>query len=345
MKKSILLIATCLFIISVSRAQCYSAGEHLPNTGLLSITSGYRDLDSIVVSEIFKLERFYGVNVDFYFLLEDYSKNAMYIHECNQACNGTICLGIKMLYSELKKTNGLYTTKAILAHEFGHCIQHVIGWKEGGKRPELHSDFMAGYYLGKNYEHTAQELDVLFNNFYEIGDKQYWSISHHGTGTERECAFREGYCFAKETKVHIDYANSYAIQYVVADNPCGIRKYKAWEQIINNDADKSKIIKEKNKGQDLIKNLATTTRTAKLTFNSNNGYYYEVWAPGIGKLGSVSDDNPVTVIVDMNCEYKFLYKKFRRTLSGKKGALKTEHWRVMQMPWNDVDINIGYYFN
>ena len=326
MKKLILLITISLFVSEAVFAQCYTAGESLPNTGLLRTSSGYRDLDSIVVNEIFKLEKFYGLKVDFFFLLEDYSKNAMYVPYCNHACNGTICLGIKMLYSELRKTNGLYTTKAILAHEFGHCVQHVIGWNEQWKRPELHSDFMAGYYLGENYSHTAQELDVLFNNFYEIGDNNYWSASHHGTGSERECAFREGYCFAKETNVGVDYANSYAIQYVVADKPCAIRKYKAWEQMINNDAEKSKVIVERSKGQSVIKNLATTNSTVKLTFKSNDNLFYDISAPGIGKLGSISEGQTLTVIVDSNSEYKFFYQKYRRTLFGKEGQLKSETW-------------------
>ena len=329
MKKLILLIAISLFVSNVAIAQCYSAGESLPNTGLLRTSSGYRDLDSIVVNEIGKLEEFYGLKVDFFFLLEDYSKNAMYVPYCNHACNGTICLGIKMLYSELRKTNGLYTTKAILAHEFGHCVQHVIGWNEQWKRPELHSDFMAGYYLGENYNHTAKELDVLFNNFYEIGDNNYWSASHHGTGSERECAFREGYCFAKETNVAVDYANSYAIQYVVADKPCAIRKYKAWEQMINNDAEKSKVIVERSKGQSVIKNLATTNSTVKLTFKSNDNLFYDVSAPGIGRLGYVSEGETLTVIVDSNSEYKFTYRQYRRTLFGRPGSIKSDKWTIV----------------
>jgi hypothetical protein len=329
MKKLILLIAISLFVSDAVFAQCYAAGENLPSAGLLRSTSGYTDLDSIVIEEINKLEKFYGVEVDFFFLLEENGMNAMYVPYCNHACKGTICLGLKMLYSELKKTNGLYTTKAILAHEFGHCVQHVIGWSEQWKRPELHADFMAGYYLGENYNHTAKELDVLFNNFYEIGDNNYWSASHHGTGSERECAFREGYCFAKETNVGVDYANSYAIQYVVADKPCAIRKYKAWEQMINNDAEKSKVIVERSKGQSVIKNLATTNSTVKLTFKSNDNLFYDVSAPGIGRLGYVSEGETLTVIVDSNSEYKFTYRQYRRTLFGRPGSIKSDKWTIV----------------
>jgi hypothetical protein len=332
MRKLILLLAVNLFVGNAIIAQCFSAGEHLPNTGLLRVSSGYRDLDSIVVNEIYKLEKYYGVNVDFFFLIEDYSMNAMYLNECETACNGTICLGIKMLYHELNKTNGLYTTKAILAHEFGHCVQQVIGWNEDWKRPELHSDFMAGYYLAKNYNYTAQELTVLFNSFYEMGDMNYWSADHHGTGKERECAFREGYCFAKETNVGLNDALNYGFQYVAADNPCVVRKYKAWEQLINNDPAKSKVIVERSKGKSSIKNLATTSYPVKLTFKSNDRLFYELSAPGIGKLGYVSEGNSLTIIVDKNSEYKFSCRKYGRNIFGKPGSVKSDTW---------VRVNIG----
>jgi hypothetical protein len=328
MKKVLTILATIWLLSNSSFGQCYSAGEHLPKTGLILESSGYYDLDSLVFAEIDKLEKFFKVDIDFYFLLEDYGKNAMYLRECNHSCQGTICLGIKMLYSELHKTNGIYTTKAILAHEFGHCIQHIIGWNEQWKRPELHSDFMSGYYLGRNYNYTPQELDVLFRNFFEMGDNDYWSVNHHGTGVERECAFREGYCYAKETSVTPDIANAYAVKYVVADNPCGIRKYKAWEKQVMNDPVKSEEIKKKNKGQNEIKNLATTQTTVTLTFKSESKLYHKIYAPGIGFLGEVTKDRPLIITVDKYTEYKFLCQTHRRTLFGNRGSLKSEKWRL-----------------
>jgi hypothetical protein len=116
------------------------------------------------------------------------------------------------------------------------------------------------------------------------------------------------------------------MQYVVADKPCAIRKYKAWEQMINNDAEKSKVIVERSKGQSVIKNLATTNSTVKLTFKSNDNLFYDISAPGIGKLGSISEGQTLTVIVDSNSEYKFFHQKYRRTLFGKEGQLKSETW-------------------
>jgi hypothetical protein len=233
--KSLIAVFTITLFSSYSFSQCYSAGENLPSTGYIVQTSGYRDLDSIVVSEILKLENFFGVNVDFFFLLETYSKNAMYTPSCNSFCNGTVFLGIKMLYSQLQKKHGVECVKAILAHEFGHCVQHLMNWKELGKRPELHSDFMAGYYTGRMYNYTDEQMSSLFTEFFSMGDNQYWDSQHHGTHAERECAFLEGYYFAKENNTTVVAANNYAVQYVVADNPCGIRKYYYFKSLLEKD--------------------------------------------------------------------------------------------------------------
>ena len=220
-----------LFFLTMSilegKTQCYSAGQNLPDLGFTLRTSGYNELDQIVVNEINQLQVFFGVKVDFFFLLESYGKNAMYLKSCSYNCNGTILLGVKMLYSQLQKKNGVECVKAILAHEFGHCVQYLINWQELGKRQELHSDFLAGYYTGRMYNYTKDQMNSLFHELFSMGDNYFWSPDHHGTNSERECAFLEGYYFAKENNTTVSIANNYGIQYVVANNPCGIRKYKA----------------------------------------------------------------------------------------------------------------------
>lgn len=244
--KKVLFIITVL-VSKLSMSQCYSAGDNLPNSGYLLSSSGVEELDSIVFGEIQKLENFYGVNVDFFYILETFDKNAMYVPQCNYNCNGSVLLGIKMLLSQLEKEHGIECIKAILAHEFGHCIQNMMNWVEFGKRRELHSDFMAGYYSGVNYNYTQEQLKTLFYEFYSMGDYNYWSYGHHGTNAERECAFLEGYYFSKENNVDVITANNYAVQYVVADNPCGVRKYIAKvaqlkEDVNSNNVGKLKVV-------------------------------------------------------------------------------------------------------
>ena len=70
-------ILVLVFILSfvfsgnkVLHAQCYTAGQSLPNTGFIVKSSGYKDLDSLVFQEITNLQFFFGVKIDFFYLLE-----------------------------------------------------------------------------------------------------------------------------------------------------------------------------------------------------------------------------------------------------------------------------------
>ena len=233
-----LLFLTLIFLSFQSFGQCYTAGQNLPSGGYILRSSGYRSLDSIVIQEIINLQSFFQVKVDFFFLQEYYGSNAMYDPRCNYNCNGSVFLGTKMLYEQLQKEHGIECVKAILAHEFGHCVQHLMSWQESGKRVELHSDFMAGYYTGRMYNYNDEQVESLFSEFYSIGDYNYWSLDHHGTKYERKCAFEEGYYFAKENFSTVVSANTYAIQYVAANNPCGVRKYKAAVQQYQNEMER-----------------------------------------------------------------------------------------------------------
>ena len=279
MKKSIIAI-TILILSQNINAQCYSAGQNLPNSGFILQTSGYADLDKIVFEEINQLQLFFGVKIDFFYLLETYNANAMYDPRCNFNCNGSVFLGVKMLYNQLQKEHGIECVKAILAHEFGHCVQQLINWNEFGKRPELHADYMAGYYTGRMYNYTEDQVNSLFKEFYSIGDYNYWSTNHHGTAIERKCAFEEGYYFAKENNTTVQLANSYGIQYVTANNPCAVRKYKAAVQQYQNEiqrraAQLEKDIKENNVGS--IKFKAKDSKKYKVV--TVNGYGQQVVYP------------------------------------------------------------------
>lgn len=269
-----------LLLINNIKGQCYSAGQNLPNSGFIVQTSGYADLDKIVFQEINQLQQFFGVKIDFFYLLETYNANAIYDRRCNYNCNGSVFLGIKMLYNQLQKEHGIECVRAILAHEFGHCVQFLMNWNEFGKRPELHADYMAGYYTGKMYSYSEEQVISLFKEFYSMGDDNYWSTEHHGTAIERKCAFEEGYYFAKENNTTVQLANSYGIQYVADNNPCSVRKYKAAVQQYQNEIQRRTIqlekdIKENNIGS--IKFKAKDSKKYKVV--TINGYGQQVVYP------------------------------------------------------------------
>lgn len=306
MKKSIIAI----FILLLSQkieAQCYSAGQNVPSAGYLLRSSGYSELDKIVQEEIYKLQIFFGVKIDFFFLKELYNgKNAMFTSSCNYNCNGTILLGVNLLYDRvLNRNHGIECVKAVLAHEFGHCIQKLQYWNEPGKRPELHADYMAGFYMGSNYNHSDSEVNALFNEFFSIGDYAYWSPDYHGSPDERRCAFLEGYYFAKENKTNASVANSYGLQYITANNPCGVRKYKAAVQAYQNEIQRRTAQLEidiKNNNVGSIRFKAKDAKKYKVV--TVNGYGQQVVYPlnqsyiGINNIGQrvmYSPINEVTI--------------------------------------------------
>jgi hypothetical protein len=309
-----------LFLSLNIKAQCYSAGQNLPNSGFIVQTSGYAELDKIVFQEINQLQQFFGVKIDFFYLLETYNENAMYDRRCNYNCNGSVFLGIKMLNNQLKKENGIESVRAILAHEFGHCVQFLMNWNEFGKRPELHADYMAGYYTGKMYNYSEEQVISLFKEFYSMGDYNYWSTEHHGTAIERKCAFEEGYYFAKENNSTVQLANSYGIQYVAANNPCAVRRYKAAVQQYQNEIQRRTIqlekdIKENNIGS--IKFKAKDSKKYKVV--TINGYGQQVIYPlnksyiGLNNYGQRVKYSPLTEITisPISADTQIPYKVYR----------------------------------
>lgn len=86
----------------------------------------------------------------------------------------------------------------VLAHEFGHILQFKmlsLGVKanHGWKYPDLHADFIAGFYINQRALDLAvtgqTDLNIVYKEllekFYSIGDYQFNSPTHHGTGDER----------------------------------------------------------------------------------------------------------------------------------------------------------------
>jgi hypothetical protein len=214
-----------MLVFFETNAQCYKAGQNLPNTGLLLISSGYSDLDAVVIKEVQKLESFFGVKVDFYFLLEDYGANAFYHPACETQCNGTIFLGINILYGQFIADPSLTTIKGTLAHEFAHCVQHELGYLRGwkGKHPELHADFIAGYYLRKT--NPGLSVDLLgksINSFWSMGDPYFFSPEHHGTNQERAYAFMSGWNLGcgPEYLSLLQLCN-YGVDYIFSNNSSG----------------------------------------------------------------------------------------------------------------------------
>jgi len=129
------------------------------------------------------------------FYLVDESPNAYATNEIANSLgpDGTILLGQNLLTQQLSKDPSGASVVAIMAHEFGHLAQFKQGFRETGKRPELHADFMAGWYLNLRGRYAWTNLMPTLKVFYEIGDYQFNSPGHHGTPQERLAAAQAGF--------------------------------------------------------------------------------------------------------------------------------------------------------
>jgi hypothetical protein len=165
----------------------------LAATGQIYFPSGNYVLDNFYQQEGLALVSTFGLSPrGFWFY--DQSPNAMATPEvANQfGPDGTILFGQNLLLQQLSTDPSGATVVAIMAHEFGHLAQFREAFREAGKRPELHADFMAGWYLrirGRSWANFSSALRV----FYELGDYEFNSPQHHGTPQERLAAAQAGF--------------------------------------------------------------------------------------------------------------------------------------------------------
>ena len=170
-----------------------SLGE-LAAAGLIYFPSGNLALDAFYQKEGLGLVNTYGVFPrGFYFV--DQPPNAMATPEIANSLgpDGTILFGQNMLVQQLSRDPTGATLVAVMAHEFAHIAQFRGGVREPGKRTELHADFMAGWYLNLRGRYAWTNLSPALRLFYELGDYQFNSPSHHGTPQERMSAAQAGF--------------------------------------------------------------------------------------------------------------------------------------------------------
>lgn len=115
--------------------------------------------------------------------------------------SGTIVFGLSLLRYALSIPGGDFFVMAVCAHEFGHIKQFELNAHSylsatiGSHGPELHADFLAGYFVRLFHERVPQA------KLYEIG-REWASLGHptqiggHGTSAQRVEAIEGGYDYA-----------------------------------------------------------------------------------------------------------------------------------------------------
>jgi hypothetical protein len=186
---------------------------------------------NLINNEFVSLERFFNLDVTL-----KYSDDGPAYFPSSK----TIITGNEYVNYSLKaRQNSKYVNevyKAVLAHEFAHALQDINGmfeyWSEG-KQPELHADFLAGFYIGKNGLITKDKLISFADEFFDLGDTAYFDANHHGTPKERTCAFLEGYKVAVDYDFNIYQAYNAGVDYIKLLYPCDafaiIREYSKTE--------------------------------------------------------------------------------------------------------------------
>ncbi|MFN6038232.1 MAG: hypothetical protein ACK452_07180, partial [Bacteroidota bacterium] len=118
------------------------------------------------------------------------------------------------------KSNSYIRLVAVMAHEFGHGLQHKFGWYQKSKFLELHADYLAGYYVGSINTITEPEFYSVAQEFASLGNElDFYSTDPHGTPEERTCAFIEGFKFARKGGNLYSCFNA-GRNYVFSNNPC-----------------------------------------------------------------------------------------------------------------------------
>ena len=175
------------------------------DTALFSRTCGVPSLDWMMPIEADYLSRYFGVRPGFTFLVDAEGPNAFATPDAFFSnTRGTVLFGIQLLRQELSASQfGPIALAAIMAHEWGHILQFAHGIRVPGKRMELSSDFMAGWWCGMKVLASTPVVDMrtVARSLYAKGDYAFNHPAHHGTPEERVDLMAMGFSAAVEDRV------------------------------------------------------------------------------------------------------------------------------------------------
>ena len=228
-----LIFSILLFISFHVFSQClqsgYNSNNIINNENKLSI-----ETENTIYNEFKKLSQLFKLTIELKVI--DYEDGPCYIPSIK-----TLIADKYFLNYVSKLSYGNERVKAILAHEFAHALQDKCGlynlWN-GGKKIELHADFLAGFYIGQSGLISKNKLTGFAQEFFERGDKSFFVVDPHGTPEERRCAFLEGYKVAVKYNFNLTQAYSCGVDYIKLLYPCDpfgiIREYSKTEYNNNN---------------------------------------------------------------------------------------------------------------
>ena len=166
-------------------------------------TTGEPRLDRALIAELRSIVEIMPINPGFRIIDDEGSPNAFALgRTIVERTRGTVLFGIQLIRTELGLRDGGYAVAGIAAHECAHVYQFFSRYGELLRRDqknvrvmELHADFLAGYYLGRD---KASEIDIeaFARSLFGKGDLAFNDPNHHGTPEERVEAMEKGYALA-----------------------------------------------------------------------------------------------------------------------------------------------------
>jgi hypothetical protein len=200
-----LALATTEFQMPDSTESCASTEDHASGA---FVVGTWTVMDAMLIPEAdaFMRQEFayqtaffnLGVETAFFGMMDEHSPNAM------ASPLGFIAFG-DYFYLTHGQEHGAAGVQGILAHEYGHRVQHVMGWVfppninpeyltygESVFLIELEADAFSGYYMAHPYGKNASEEDLLnvYKHAYSTGSADFaWNVPDwHGTSVQRLAA-------------------------------------------------------------------------------------------------------------------------------------------------------------
>jgi hypothetical protein len=159
-------------------------------------TSGDQHLDRALIAELRKIVRIIPVNPTFRYYDDDGSPNAMAWHPSGQLPTptlagtwGLVIIGLNLLRNEFATNLGGVAVAGILAHECTHIFQFTYQalYKAllRSRDRELHADYLAGAYFGREGTRSEQTIQIFANSLFNKGSYDFNRPGFHGTPEQR----------------------------------------------------------------------------------------------------------------------------------------------------------------
>lgn len=177
---------------------CYYVDENWSSSAVLLTYLQNSTDTNFMNSQMTKIASLWGrSNPTLRFVYDPYNYNSTY--NAMSYSTGKIYYGYAIYY-DAKSKGGNIVNAMILAHEYGHQLQFILGLpsvhESTGRPIELEADGFAGYYLRRpnGYNQTSfTQIAAAYEFAQSIGDYQTNSPGHHGTPPQRRSAVRLGF--------------------------------------------------------------------------------------------------------------------------------------------------------